>query len=220
MGITIRGTASAMLLSATVLGLGIGLSGCANHEQAAAPGAGDSVSYGMPPATTSNSGTGGETMVPAAPSQADSTHNQADVTFLDDVVLLRQQAVQLATLGQSTATNPKLKTLCGQLAANVYPDAATLTGWLSQWNQPAPTAQSAQVDGLLTSSELSQLQAMSGTGFDSKLVSDLVANHQAVLSAANTEVTSGSNPQAKQVATNLVTAETAAVSQLNGLGIS
>ena len=219
MGITIRNTATAMLLSATVLGLAGALSGCANHEEAAAPGAGDSASYGMPPATPVGAGdTSGEPS--AAPTQAGTQHSQADVTFLNSVVLLRQQAAQLGFMGVSSATNSGLKTLSQTISGERYPALDTLTGWLTQWGQPTPSATTTQVTGLLTSAQITQLQGLKGSAFDSKLVSDLVANHQAIISAANTEVSSGTNAQAQQVAQNLVTAETTELNQLNALGVT
>ena len=219
MGITIRNTATAMLLSATVLGLAGALSGCANHEEAAAPGAGDSVSYGMPPATTAAAAASGAATEPtAAPTRADATHNQADVTFLNSVVLLRQQAVQLGFLGASNATGTNLKTLATTISGERYPALDTLIGWLTQWGQPTPSATTSQVTGLLTSAQITQLQGLKGTAFDGKLVSDLVANHQAVIGAANTEVSTGGNPQAQEVARNLVTLENTELTQLNALG--
>lgn len=220
MGITIRNTATAMLLSATVLGLTGTLSGCANHEEAAAPGAGHSASYGMPPATTAAASGGAAGEPSAAPTQAGTQHNQADVTFLDSVVLLRQQAVQLGFQGVSTATNAGLKTQSQTISGERYPALDTLLGWLTQWGQPAPSATTTQVAGLLTNDQMQQLSGLKGSAFDSKLVSDLVANHQAVINAANTEVSAGSNQQAQQVAQNLVTSETAELNQLNALGVA
>ena len=219
MGITIRGTATAVLLSATALGLVGGLSGCANHEVAAPPGAGESTSYGMPPSSTATTAPAGSTGTTTLPAHVGAVHNQADVTFLDSVVLLRQQGTQLATLGSTQATNPKLKTLAGTLAQEQSVPTDTLTSWRPQWNQPAPSVGTTQVSGLLSTAELSQLQTLTGATFDTKLVRDLVANHQAVLNAANTELTAGTSQQAKQVAQNLVTSEQADLGQLNGLGI-
>jgi uncharacterized protein (DUF305 family) len=216
-GITIRNTATAMLLSATVLGLAGAVSGCANHAEAAAPGAGESVSYGLPPATTT--GAAAASGEPTAPAQANAQHNQADVTFLNSVALLHDQAGQLGSLGAASAINAQLRTLSQTISTERYPASETLANWLAQWGQPAPSASVTQVPGLLTTAQVQQLQGLKGSAFDSALVSDLVANHQAVISAANTEVSSGSNPQAQQVAQNLVTAEQAELNQLNALGL-
>lgn len=211
MGMTLRGTATAVLLSATVLGLTAGLSACAVHEQAAPPGAGQSQSFGMPAPGAGGSGV-------TAPAQADAQHNQADVAFVNSVVLLRQQAVQLGYLGKSNATDAKLKTLSGTFSTEQYPALDTLIGWLGQWGAPSPSPTATPVSGLLSPADLQQLQGLKGSAFDTKLVADLLANHQAVLAAVNTELSTGSNPQAKQVAQVLGSGEQAEINQLNALG--
>jgi uncharacterized protein (DUF305 family) len=202
-----------MLLSAAALVL----AGCAAHQYAAPAGAGDSVSYGNPPATTTTAPTSSSS-VPPAPTTASATHNQADVTFVGDVVLLRQQAVQLGTLGASKGTNSDLKALANSLADEQYPAVDTLTGWLTQWGASVPSSTST-VTGLLSSSQLEQLEGLSGSAFDTKWVQDMTANHQAVATAAGTEASSGQNTQAKQVAQNLVTAEQDELTQLSALNV-
>ena len=91
----IRGTAAAVLLSATVLGL----AGCVNAEKPAAPGAGN----GSPSATRRAAVQPAVDDRPRAAVRADSgqacahahgrQHNQTDVTFTEQAVLLRQQAL-------------------------------------------------------------------------------------------------------------------------------
>ncbi len=183
----IRGTAAAVLLTATVLGM----AGCVNAEQSAPAGAGNSQSFG-PPATT--------TSAPPVSSSAGTQHNAADVTFLDQSVPLRQQAVTIANLAAKGSTNTQIHSLATDIAGSTGPSVTTMTGWLSQWNEPAPQSVTAQVPGVLAAADLQQLQSLTGTPFDMHWLQDVHGNLTAAQQLATTEVSKGSNPQAKTLA--------------------
>ena len=198
----IRGTAAAVLFSATVLGL----AACVNAEQSAPPGAGSSVSYGNPPS--------------GPPTQVDNQHNQADVTFLNQVVLLRQQTVQLAYLGVQRSTNDKVKSLATKITQGQQPPVDTLIAWLRQWGQSAPSSSSpsaSQVPGFLSQSQLQQLSSAQGATFDHQWAQNLTGIDQALLKAAQTEQAQGLNGQVKQVAQQLAGNVQSELSQLGSL---
>jgi len=188
----IRGTTAAVLLSAAVLTL----AGCVNAEKAAPPGAGASQSYGPPPVVATSS-------VPssaAVPASAGTQHNASDVTFLDQAVQLRQQAMTVATTAGKQSTNAQVRALATQIATDTVPSVNTMTGWLSQWGLSLPPAVPGQVPGLLTDAQVQQLNAATGTAFDMQWLQDIRGNLTAAQQAATTEASKGSNPAAKQLA--------------------
>jgi uncharacterized protein (DUF305 family) len=179
-----------VLLSATVLGL----TGCVNAERAAPAGAGNSQSFG-PAATTTS------TAPASSPATAAGTqHNAADVTFLDQSVQLRQQALTIAGLAAKGSSNAQVQSLATDIADATGPSVTTMTGWLTQWNQPAPQSVAGQVPGMLAAADLQQLQSLTGTPFDMHWLQDVRGNLTAAQQAAGTETTKGSNPQAKALA--------------------
>jgi uncharacterized protein (DUF305 family) len=186
----IRGTTAAVLLSATVLGL----AGCVNAERAAPAGAGNSQSFG-PAATTTSAAPASS---PAA--TAGTQHNAADVTFVDQAVQLRQQAVTIANLAAKGSSNAQLQSLATDIAGGTGPSVATMTGWLTQWNEPAPQPATGQVPGVLAAADLQQLQSLTGTPFDMHWLQDIRGNLTAAQQLAGTEASKGSNPQAKTLA--------------------
>lgn len=183
----IRGTAAAVLLSATVLGL----AGCVNAEQSAPAGAGNSQSFGPPVTSTSTQ---------PVPSSAGNQHNAADVTFLDQSVQLRQQAVTIANLAAKGSTNTQIHSLATDIAGGTGPSVTTMTGWLTQWNEPAPQSVAGPVPGVLAAADLQQLQSLTGTPFDMHWLQDMHGNLTAAQQLAGTEASKGSNPQAKALA--------------------
>jgi uncharacterized protein (DUF305 family) len=202
----IRGTAAAVLLSATVLGL----SGCVNAEQAAPAGAGNSVSYGAAPTTTT----------PQTPSSAADTipasadHNQADVTFAKQGALLRQQAVTMANLA-ANSTNAQVRALGAKISQDTE-SATTMTGWLSKWGQQAPTSTDTGT-GVLSAGQLQQLSTAKGTSFDMQWLQFMGANLTAAQQGATTEQSGGKDSQAKQLATKWVTTLKSELTTLNGI---
>jgi uncharacterized protein (DUF305 family) len=179
-----------VLLSATVLGL----AGCVNAERAAPAGAGNSQSFG--PAATTTSTAPASSPATAAGAQ----HNAADVTFLDQSVQLRQQALTIAGLAAKGSSNTQLQSLATDIAGDTGPSVTTMTGWLTQWNQPAPQSAAGQVPGMLAAADLQQLQSLTGTPFDMHWLQDVRGNLTAAQQAAGTETAKGSNPQAKALA--------------------
>jgi uncharacterized protein (DUF305 family) len=188
----IRGTTAAVLISAAVLTL----AGCVNAERSAPAGAGASQSYGPAPTTSSVPSTTGS----AIPASAGTQHNASDVTFVDQALPLRQQAITLANTASRVSTNAQIRTLATQLAADTLPSVTTMTGWLAQWGQPVPAAVPGQVPGLLTDAQVQQLNAANGTAFDMQWLQGIHGNLTAAQQAANTETSKGANPASKQLA--------------------
>jgi uncharacterized protein (DUF305 family) len=216
----IRGTATAVLVSAAVLGL----AGCVNAEKPAPPGAGDSVSYDPGPSapvttsTTPPSGSSSATPPSGQAATANNTasgHNQADVTFARQAVLLRQQAVTMANLA-ANSTNAQVRAL-GERISKDTESTTTLTGWLGQWGQSAPSA-SDNVPGTLSAGKLQQLSSAKGTSFDMQWLQYMRANLTATRQAAQTEQAQAKDAQAKQLATQWVPTLKSELSALNAIG--
>jgi uncharacterized protein (DUF305 family) len=67
------------------------------------------------------------------------TFNDADATFAQQMIPHHQQAVTMAELAGTRATDPEVKRLAAQIKAAQGPEITTMTGWLSAWGKPAPT---------------------------------------------------------------------------------
>ena len=213
----IRGTVAAVLLSATALGL----AGCVNAEKPAAPGAGESASYGppvssAPPSTTTANPSSSASQ--GSPTQTADKHNQADVTFAEQAVLLRQQALTMATVAGASSTNAQVKALATQIKNDTAPATNTLTTLLTQWGQNVPPADSANLPGVLTSAQMAQLTSAKGTAFDMHWLQYMRANLQAAGNAVTTEQSGGSSAQVKQVAQQWQPVAKTELSKVNSIG--
>lgn len=204
-----------MLLSATVLGL----AGCVNAEKPAPPGAGNSVSYGPAVTTTSATPSPSASANPSASQGATTAaqtadhHNQADVTFAKQALLLRQQAVSMAGAAGTGSVSAQVKALATQVSRDPVA-TGTLTDWLTGWHQTVPTPGSDKVTGVLSTSQLHQVTSAQGTAFDMQWLQFMKANLASARQVVAAEQAHGTNAQAKQLAqrwAGLLKSETAKI---------
>ena len=64
-------------------------------------------------------------------------HNDQDVTFAREMVPHHQQAVELADLAATRASDPKVKALAARIKGAQDPEIRTMQGWLSDWDAAA-----------------------------------------------------------------------------------
>lgn len=202
----IRGTAAAVLVTATVLGL----AGCVNAERAAPPGAGESVSYGPPPSVPPVS-----TPFSSGPATPASAHNQADVTFAQQVELLRQQAISMADAAGGSSSNAQIKALASQITHDSGPTVGAVQALLVQWNQ---TAGNQQAPGVLSATQLQQVTSAKGTTFDMQWLQFMKANLTATQAAVNTEQAKGSDQQAVRIAKQWASALSSELTTIGTIG--
>jgi uncharacterized protein (DUF305 family) len=141
-------------------------------------------------------------------------HNQADVAFTKQAVVLRQQAVTMANLA-ANSTNAQVRAL-GERISKDTESTTTLNSWLGQWGASAPTA-SDGVPGALTTGQLQQLVTAKGTSFDMQWLQYMRANLTAARQASQTEQAQARNAQVKQLATQWATTLAAELSALNAI---
>jgi len=181
---------------------------------------------------------------PSTPSRptAAGPHNQADVAFATGMIPHHGQAITMAQMALSTSTNPKVKDLATAIKAAQDPEIQAMSGWLTGWAQPVPAATGGHdmsqmgsttsstsgsstmggMGGMMTDQEMEQLSKATGAAFDRMWLQMMVKHHQGAVAMSQTELATGTNPDAKQLAqaiidsqTKEITTMTAALGTLN-----
>ena len=67
------------------------------------------------------------------PAQPAGPHNQADVTFAQQMSVHHQGAITMADLAATRASSPKVKTLAVQIKAAQTPELKEMADWLAAW---------------------------------------------------------------------------------------
>ncbi|RZU72991.1 uncharacterized protein (DUF305 family) [Micromonospora kangleipakensis] len=169
--------------------------------------------------STSGSGHGmpgmGGTGTPAPAASA--SFGDADVMFARMMVPHHEQAVRMAELADSRATDPEVKKLAGQIKAAQAPEIATMTGWLAAWGVPGPSASAGHgtgmpgmdhgMPGMMSEADLAKLATASGVDFDRQFLTMMIAHHEGAVTMAQEEIASGANPDARALAQRIVTAQ-------------
>ncbi|MFC3960961.1 DUF305 domain-containing protein [Nocardia jiangsuensis] len=179
--------------------------------------------------------TGATTTASAGPSTTSAqsqARNDADIAFATEMIPHHRQAVEMAALASSRSTNAAVLNLASRIQAAQDPEIATMTAWLRAWGAPVPTTAGGGMDhggtpmpemgsgsmpGMMTDEQMSQMQAASGTEFDRMWLTGMIAHHQGAVEMARTELAQGSNPDAKALAQQIVDAQQAEITEMQGL---
>ncbi|HEY1972440.1 MAG TPA: DUF305 domain-containing protein [Pseudonocardia sp.] len=97
----------------------------------------------------------------AAPNTAVSAaHNQADVSFVQQMIPHHQQAVAMAKLAATRAASPRVKDLAGRIEAAQQPEIDQMTGFLRIWNIPAAPDPDASMSAPPTMTDMPEMSRM------------------------------------------------------------
>ena len=150
-----------------------------------------------------------------------SRHNAADVTFAQSMIPHHQQAIAMADLASTRASNAQVKELAAKIKAAQDPEIATMTGWLKAWGQPTAMPSMghdmSSMPGMMSDQDMNELMGMSGSGFDRQFLTMMIQHHKGAVQMAQSEQSEGTNPDAKALAAKIVADQNAEISQMQNL---
>ncbi|MEV0630922.1 DUF305 domain-containing protein [Nonomuraea wenchangensis] len=150
-----------------------------------------------------------------ASGQPSATFNDADVMFAQMMIPHHEQAVEMAELAPERAADPEIKELAAKIKAAQDPEIQTMKGWLTEWGKPAPEGgMGHDMPGVMSEEDMTKLKAAKGAEFDKLFAQQMVAHHNGAIEMARTEQSSGSNPEAKELAKTIETTQQVEVEQL------
>ncbi|MGH3684513.1 MAG: DUF305 domain-containing protein [Pseudonocardiaceae bacterium] len=156
------------------------------------------------------------TTPPPAPSSAAAAgqqHNLADVVFLQNMIHHHSHAITMSQMARNQATSPQVKDLAARIETAQGPEIQQMSGLLTAWGTPAPTTP----DGM-GGTEHGQMPGMvSGAGFNRMFLHMMVVHHQDAVDMSQTELAQGSNPDARHLAQQIISAQQAEISEMQTL---
>ena len=211
---TVTSRGMRVTLNAAAAAAALLLAGCSNNDS------GDSSSSssmsGMPGMSHSSS----SSAMTSTGSMPGAEYNDADVTFLEMMYPHHAQAIDMAKLAPERSQNPKILALATRIEQAQAPEMEQITMLLASFGKPAPTAtmdHSGGGMGMMTADQMQALTAASGTEFDRMFLTMMIEHHTGAIEMANTELTSGTNTDAKQLADAIVSAQQAEIAEMNTL---
>lgn len=151
--------------------------------------------------------------------------NDADVTFAQMMIPHHEQALEMAELADGRASDAEIKDLAGKIEQAQDPEIKTMKGWLESWNKPTAMESMPGMDhgnghggdGMMSDADMEELKAMKGTEFDKMFAEMMIEHHNGAIASAKDEQKSGKNADAKKMAGDIVTSQSAEVKQLQGI---
>jgi len=138
-----------------------------------------------------------------------SAHNAADVTFATDMIPHHAQAVEMADMALTTATDPEIKTLATAIKGAQDPEIVPQTGSAQMTGMA--------MNGMMSDAEMTDLAKATGKAFDTMWVAMMTRHHQSAIAMANVELTSGQSSDAKTLAQQIITGQTAEVAKMKAI---
>ena len=143
------------------------------------------------------------------------TFNDADVMFAQMMVPHHEQAVEMADLAATRASDAEIKELAAKIKAAQDPEIQTMKGWLAEWGKPMPSGGMGHaMPGIMSEEDMNKLAAAKGKAFDKLFAKLMIAHHEGAIEMAKTEQVGGSNPKAEELAKAIETTQQTEVAQL------
>ncbi|WLW51650.1 DUF305 domain-containing protein [Streptomyces sp. YU58] len=164
----------------------------------------------------------------ASPSTAASegAHNAQDVSFAQGMIPHHRQALEMAGLAADRAGSAQVKDLAARIEKAQDPEIRTMSGWLTSWGEEVPAGSMPGMDhsgghsgmpGMMTDEDMADLKKASGKDFDAMFLTMMIEHHEGAVDMAETEKKSGRYGPATAMADDIITAQTAEITEMNKL---
>lgn len=149
----------------------------------------------------------------SAPATGQQQHNQADVVFLQNMITHHAQAVTMSQMARNQATSSQVKDLAARIETEQSPQIQQMSGLLTAWGTPVPATPSGM--GAMGGMGHGQMPGVvSGAGFDRMFLQMMIVHHQGAVDMSRTELGQGSNPDARNIAQQVISAQQAEISEM------
>lgn len=149
----------------------------------------------------------------------DADHNDADITFITAMKPHHEGAVEMAELAATRAESAQVKDLATRIVAAQDPEIEMMNKMAAAWGVELGVGADAMPPGhgMSMGDDTEVLEPLSGAEFDREFLTRMVVHHEGALEMAETELADGANPQAKQMAADIVESQTAEIAEIKGL---
>ena len=201
-------------LAALALATTLGLAGCSD-DMAGMEGMAPSSS--APQSTTPSASTSSSVSV---------EFNDADVMFVQMMIPHHEQAVAMSdTLLKKSGVNPEVTALAEQIKAAQQPEIDTMKSFLTAWGEEEMGDGMGGMggmdhggdDGMATDAEMKEFEAADGAAGQKMYLEMMTAHHQGAITMAQDEIRDGKNPEAVQMAKDIVAAQEQEITTMKGL---
>jgi uncharacterized protein (DUF305 family) len=143
--------------------------------------------------------------------------NTADVAFANDMTPHEEQGIKMSLLAPDHSTNSDLVAFAAKTGAALQVDADVLKALGAQWKEGGdhqPGGSAATTRPPIDNSIITKLDSLHGPAFDAPWLDSMINLDQRSIEMANGEIANGKNPDALDLAKQIVKARQAEIAQM------
>lgn len=165
------------------------------------------------------------TSASAPTATATGKHDQADVTFAQQMIMHHLQAIAMADMAERRTSSQDVKALAAKIKKEQRPEIKTMSRWLKSWGERVPRGMDTHrmgqgspsampsMPGMMSDQQMREMTRTSGKTFDTMFLTMMIKHHQGAIHMAETEQKQGAYGPAKTLAGDIVTVQTAEITK-------
>jgi uncharacterized protein (DUF305 family) len=145
--------------------------------------------------------------------------NDQDVMFAQMMLPHHKQAVEMSDtlISKGDTVDSDVLALAETIKDEQGPEIDQLTTWLDDWGQDTSASMDHSMDGMMSESDMTSLEDASGTEASRLFLEQMTEHHKGAVDMAQQEIDGGENPDAVEMAKNIVESQTAQIDQMESL---
>lgn len=160
----------------------------------------------------------------------DPKHSDADVEFASMMIPHHEQAVDMAGMVEDGEAGQEVRGLAGRIEKAQAPEIERMSAMLSAWGEPVPTGDAHDMHGghgghgtddpmpgMMSEAEMARLGTLRGEKFDRAWLTMMIEHHEGAVTMARAELKDGENPQARELAQQILDAQEQEIDEMRGL---
>jgi uncharacterized protein (DUF305 family) len=149
-------------------------------------------------------------------------HNQADVTFAQNMIPHHQQAIEMADIILAKqGIDPRVADLADRIKAAQGPEIQQMRSWLSQWEVPTSMPMTTgmgghEMSGVMSDQDMTALKNAQGVDAGRQFLTMMITHHQSAIAMAEEEIKNGQYAPARAMAQSIDTSQQQEITEMQG----
>ncbi len=156
--------------------------------------------------------------------EAQPSANFADVMFAQMMIPHHEQAVTMADLADTRASDPLIIELAREIKGAQDPEIALMSSWLDAWGAERLSSEDALgahgshgMAGMLSDQQIQALSQAQGDAFDTLFARSMIEHHEGAVQMARDVLATGSDPEVASLAREIIVTQEKEILQLQAL---
>lgn len=214
-----------LLVTASAVGVSLALAGCTSDA---------------PPSTSATSPTDAPVLQPGRPGEPNESltgtdaiatpsqsHNAADVTFLNDMIVHHAQAIVMSDIVEGRLSDDEVTRIASRIHDEQDPEMQGMAQTLESWGEDVPPqaenptfgmrdhGSHSSMPGMATQEQLDELGEAEGTDLDVLYLDLMIAHHQGALEMCSVVSREGSDERTEELSDDIVVSQQKQIDQMS-----